>query len=226
MSAIAYWNEFKSKLSGFFQKNRKLVTIGGTVVLVVAGLFLFWSLYWQPKRETEAGSKLAKLHHYFEKDSFDVVLNGIKGRKNFATAPKIADDYSWTKKGKEAALMAGLAYMRTGKYEKAISYLDKTDAHDMILAPSIEAAKAGCYAELGKLDKAAKQYEKAAEMGNNDFTAQFYKKAGIHYELAKSYKDALRCYEKIKAHYATTPEGSDIEKYIYKAKGLAGELNN
>lgn len=225
MSAQLYWNQIKSQVTGFYEKNKKSTQLIGGGIIAVIALSVFWTSYWHPKREKEAAVKIAKLHHYFETDSFLVVLNGIKG-KNMATAPEIADDYWLTQKGKEAALMAGLSYLATEKWEKAIKYLDKTNPKDLILGPSIIAAKATCYAELGKLEKAAGLYESAAEKGKNEFTAQYYKKAGIHFELANEYKSALRCFEKIKTHYSQTPEASDIDKYIYRVKGLLGELNN
>ncbi len=225
MSTENFWNRYTGKLRNFYANNRKITNIIGGTALVVVGLILFWTLYWHPKRENEAATKLAKLHHYFDTDSFNIVLNGIKG-KRMTTAPEIADSYGFTNKGKEAALMAGLAYLHTNKFEKALKYLDKADADDILLGPSIVAAKAGCYAELNKPEKAASTYEKAADWGKNEYTAQFLKKAGIQYELAKDYKSAVRCYERLRNEFSKTPEASDIDKYIYRAKGYLGELNN
>lgn len=225
MSVNNIWTRFQNRLSGLYNENKNIANIvGGSIIFIVASI-LFWSLYWHPKREHEAALKVAKLQHYMETDSFAVILNGIKGKK-MATAPQIADSYFLTKKGKEAALMSGIAYLHTAKYEKAIKYFDKTDAHDLALAPAIQAAKGSCYAELGKPEKAAKLYEKAAEMGDNEFTSQFYKKAGIQYDIAKDYKSAIRCFEKLKSKFGKTAEGTDIEKYIYRLKGYLGELNN
>ncbi len=225
MSTENIFNRISSEVGNYYTNNKKNTNIIGGTLLLLGGLIAFWTLYWHPKRENDAALKLAKLHHYFDSDSFNIVVNGIKGKK-IATAPNIADSYGFTKKGKEAALMAGLSFMHTGKFEKAIKYLDKSDANDLLLAPAIISAKAACYAELGKPDKAAKQYEKAAELGNNDYTSQFLKKAGIQYELAKDYKSAIRCWEKLRQSFGKSPEASDIEKYIYRAKGLLGELNN
>lgn len=225
MSTENSLNRYVGIVRDYYTKNRKITNIIGGTALAVIALFLFWTLYWHPKRESQAATKLAKLAHYFETDSFNIVLNGIKGKK-MTTAPEIADSYGFTKKGKEAALMAGLSFMHTGKFEKALKYLDKANAGDILLGPSIVSAKAACYAELGKSDKAAASYEKAAEWGKNEYTSQFLKKAGIQFELAKDYKSAIRCYEKLRSDYSKTPEASDIEKYIYRAKGYLGELNN
>jgi tetratricopeptide (TPR) repeat protein len=220
----------KAAVASFYGSNKKVLNIALPVLILIIGAAIFWTEYWKPKQESEAGAKLARLQHYFAKDSFDVVLKGIKGKK-MATAPQIADDYGYTKKGKEAALMAAIAYMQTGKFEKAIKYYDKTDVNDIILAPSILAGKASCYSELGKNDKAAKLYEEAGDLGKNDYCMQFYFYAGNLFELSKEYKSAVRCYEKIKSQMGNRPTGlreidnNEIDKYISKAKGLAGELN-
>jgi tetratricopeptide (TPR) repeat protein len=231
MTAENFWHRITDRASGFYTNNRKVFNITGISVVVIAGLIVFWSFYWHPQREQEAALKLSKLHHYFETDSFAVVVNGIKGKK-MATAPQIADDYGFTAKGREAALMAGLSYMKLAKWDKAVKYLDKAKADDMILGPSILAAKATCYAELGKVEKAAETYEKAGKLGDNLYTAVYYRQAGIHYEKAGNLKAALRCYETIQTNYKSaygqdqSSELKYIEQDIYKVKGLLGELNN
>jgi tetratricopeptide (TPR) repeat protein len=214
----------KDSASSFYAENKKTINLAGGVILTITALALFWSLYWHPKRESEAAAKLAPLHHYFEKDSFDVVLKGIKGKK-MMTAPEIADAYSLTSKGKEAAMMAGLAYMQTGKFEKAISYLEKAEAKDQFLSAALLNAKAACYAEMGKMEKAAGYFAEAGAQSKSDFSAQYWKSAGMHYEMAESYGKALECYEKIKYEYSASQEASDIDKYIYKVKALQGDFN-
>ena len=128
-------------------------------------------------------------------------------------------------KGKEAALVAGLSYLKKAEYKKGLDYLDKFSANDALLGPSIIAAKAACKSGLGELEKAASLYEKAARLGDNEYTSIYFQKAGVHYELSKNYSAALACYEELDNKYGTTREGQDAEKYIYRLKGLMGELN-
>lgn len=214
----------RSSVKEYYAGNKKVVTLAGSTILSVVTLSLFWSLYWHPNRESEAAAKLAPLHHYFEKDSFSVVLKGIKGKK-MMTAPEIADAYFLTDKGKEAAMMAGLAYLHTGKYDKAIDYLNKANPEDQFLGAAILNAKAACYAEMGKIKEAADLYAEAGSKSKSEFAAQYWKSAGIHYEMAESYSSALDCFEKIKNEYSASAEASDIDKYIYKVKALKGDFN-
>jgi len=214
----------RASLNTFYSGNRKVVTLSGITILSVVSISSFWSSYWHPQRESEAAAKLAPLHHYFDKDSFNVVLKGIKGKK-MMTAPEIADSYFLTDKGKEAAMMAGIAYMQTGKFDKAITYLDKANPNDQFLSAGVLGAKAACYAELGKLEKAADIYAEAGSKSESDFSAQYWKNAGMHYEMAESYGKALECYEKIKNEFSASSEASDIDKLIYKVKALQGDFN-
>jgi hypothetical protein len=68
-------------------------------------------------------------------------------------------------------------------------------------------------------------FERASSVAENDFSAMYLKKAGVHYEMAGEFKDALRCYNVIADKYSTSSEGSDIDKYVYKMKAKLGELN-
>ena len=82
-----------------------------------------------PQQESQAAEKLAKLEYYFMNDSTAMVLNGNKSLK-IESAPSIADSYSGTQKGSEAALMAGLTYLHTGEFQKALDYLDMAKMGD------------------------------------------------------------------------------------------------
>jgi tetratricopeptide (TPR) repeat protein len=115
--------------------------------------------------------------------------------------------------------------LKKAEYKKGVDYMDKFSANDALLGPSIIAAKAACKSGLGELEKAASLYEKAARLGDNEYTSIYFQKAGVHYEMSKNYSAALACYEELDNKYGTTREGQDAEKYIYRLKGLMGELN-
>lgn len=228
MSIQDKFKAFFSNLSANVKSSSKAVKITGIVILLLAVIGSVWGLWWFPKRQAEASELKAKLHFFFESDSMSVVLNGLKGKDKIVGAPEIAKKYWMTDAGKECAIMAAEAYMKTGKWQQAIDFYDKTNVRDPFLGPVILAAKAGCYAELKKYDKAGDLYFKAAEFGKNEITDKFYLYSGIHYELAKDYKSALRSYEFAKAKASDDaksiePDLGEIDKYIAKAKALAGK---
>ena len=195
------FTRWSDNISDWYLLNKKMVNIGSAAILLLVGLFAGYKYFWLPSKEKEAQTYIFKIRKAFDKDSFALVL---KGGRDYPSAQELADDFGGTQSGKEVALMAGISYARTGKF----------------------GALAACYAEKGDVEKAAKTYEAAADMGRNDFVAPYMlKMAGVHYEDAGNDKGALRCYERIASEYKTTTEGNDIEKYIYRVKARLGEFN-
>jgi tetratricopeptide (TPR) repeat protein len=218
------FTSIKTGITSYYEANKKRVQMIGLAAVALVGGAIYWTQFYMPSQEKEAEVKFAKLWHYFKTDSLDVVLKGDKANK-IMSAVEIADKYSMTAKGKEASLMAGLSYLKKGEFKKALDYLDNFNGGDAILGPSAIAAKAACYSGLGELSKAADLYEKAAKLGENEYTSAYYQKAAVHYELTKDYSSALSCYETLESKYSATREGQEAEKYIYRLKGLMGELN-
>lgn len=216
--------QFKEKFSAFYTANKKSIVIVSTVV--VAGITggYYWAMEYIPAQETKAAKALAPIHYYFKNDSMDIVLNGNKALK-VKSAKSVADEFGSTSKGKEAALMTSIAYMRAKKYEEALKYLDKSEANDEILSGAILNMKAVCYSNLGETEKAASNFAKAGDVAANEFSAEYYKRAGIHYETAENYEKALKYYQLIADKYPTSGVGTDINKYVYKMKAKLGEYN-
>ncbi len=216
-----------NNLKSYYDENRKKVNYISIGVIGITALIVGWNYYYLPKQEAEAAEKFKKIHNFFAKDSFDIVLKGDKKRK-ITSAVEIADKYSFTKKGNEAALVAGLAYLNKGDFDNALDYLNKVDAKDRGLNPAIIAAKATCYSEKGDYKKAAGLFERAAKESDNDLSAGYYVRAAQHYEKADKLSDALSCYETIAKKYSTAEDGRYLqtaELNIYRLKGLIGDLN-
>jgi len=218
----------RQSAGAFYNQNKKTVQMVGAAIVIIAGGSYYWYGVHMPAQESKAAEKLAKLEYYFMNDSTQMVLNGNKALK-IASAPSIADEFGGTKKGSEAALMAGLTYLHTGEFQKALDYLEMARMGDAVLGPQVLAAQAACYSELNDMGKAAKMYERAAKLGDNEFTARNYVKAAQHYTLNKDYKAALRCWQVLKDEYPLSQElGQDVQNadmYINQLKGLLGELN-
>jgi len=219
-SALNKWSE---NASDWYLVNKRKVNIVSGAVLLLIFIFVGYQYYWLPSKEKEAQGYIFKIRKAFAADSFQLVL---KGGKDYPSAQELADDFSGTQSGREAALMAGISYAKTGKYDDAIDYLKKVKFNDNFLSASARGALAYCYAEKGDISKAAKTYEEAANMSKNDLTApNMLKLAAAHYEDAGMDKDALRCYERIGKEYRLTQDGNDIDKFIYRVKARLGEYN-
>ncbi len=211
----------------FYETNKKMITyVGGGLALII-GAFCFFKFYYLPEQETEASNEIFWAQNYFEADSFNIALKGgvavmaPEGQKQIMGFEQIAEEYSMTKTGSLANYCAGICYLRTGKFEQAIEYLQKYDGDDEMVAPIAVGAIGDCNMELNKVDEAIKFYLKAAETKNNSFTTPFYlKKAGFAYEQKSNFSEALAIYERIQKEYSRSNEGKEIERDIAKVKAL------
>lgn len=214
-------------LQVFFEKNKKAITYGGGAILAIVAIFSFYKFYWLPGQETEANNEMYIAQSFFEKDSFNIALNGnvpvqtSNGQVTMVGFRDLADNYSSTKAGKLSNYYAGICLLRTGKFQEAIDYLEKFDGNDEMVAPMAIGATGDAYMELNNVDEAIKFYLKAAEKSTNDFTTpMFLKKAGFAYEQKANYTEALATYERLQSEYFKSTEARDIEKYIARVKVL------
>ena len=110
-------------------------------------------------------------------------------------------------------------YLNTADYNKAVEYRKSFKGTDVLVSSLALGALADAYMELDKVAEAAAAYEKAANKSENTLTSPMYLlRAGMAYEMAGNYQQALNVYNKIKKDYPTSNEGFSIEKYIARAQ--------
>lgn len=211
----------------FYEKNKKAIQYGGGAILAIVALFSFYKFMWLPGQEKEAANEAFFAQTYFEKDSFNLALNGganvqtADGPKVMLGFKDIADSYGSTKTGQVANYYAGICLLRTGKFEEAIEYLEKYNGSDEMLAPVAIGAIGDANMELNKIDEAIKFYLKAADKSTNNFTTPIYlKKAAFAYEQKANYTEALATYERLKNEFGKSTEAREVEKYIARVKTL------
>ena len=205
-----------TKTERFIEENQKIISIVvGAIVIVVAGYLAFNKFYIQPKEE-EALSQMFMAENYFEKDSFNLAINGDGNYLGFLD---IIEDYGITKSANRAKYYAGISYLHLGQYNEAIDFLKKFKTDDLLLGPVKEGAIGDAMLELGNKEDALSQYEKAYNLTDNELTTPVYKmKAGNLLETLNKPEEALALYEEIKKDYPTTSEGTNIDKYIARVK--------
>ncbi len=205
-----------TKTEQFIEDNQKMISyVVGGIILVVAAYLGFNKLYLQPK-EDEALSQMFMAENYFERDSFNLAINGDGNYLGFLD---IIDDYGITKSANRAKYYTGVSYLHLGQFEDALDYLNDFKTDDLLLAPVAEGAKGDAYLELGEQDNALKQYKKAYAASDNELTTPVYMmKAAALLESMDELKDALALYEDIKAKYPTSTEGTNADRYIARVK--------
>jgi tetratricopeptide (TPR) repeat protein len=155
----------------------------------------------------------------FGRDSFQLALdNPGGGYEGFAA---LADKYGASKAGNACKYYAAICNLQTGKFDEAISYMEKFDAAGEIL-PAIKYGVLGdCYSEKQDFAKALDYYEKAADAAGVDVVAIYYlKKLGMLNEHEGKKDAAYKAYERIRRDYPNPQisDWRDIDKYIYRTK--------
>ena len=205
-----------TKTEQFIEDNQKIITYAvGGIILIVAAYLGFNRFYLHPK-EVEANSQMFMAENYFEKDSFNLAINGDGNYLGFLD---IVDEYGMTKAANRASYYLGVSYLHLGQFEEALDYLNDFKTDDILLAPVTEGAKGDAYLELGEANTALKHYRKAYNMSDNELTAPVYMmKAAKVLETQDELEKAVALYEQIKEKYPTSPEATNVDRYIARAK--------
>ena len=193
----------------FIEKNQKLLVRGVLVIIIVVGVILGYYRFYKAPMEEEALKQMFVAENLFEKDSFNMALNGDGNAPGFL---EIIDKYSSTPSGNLANYYAGICYLHLGDNQKFSS-------DDVIFSSMVTANLGDAYMQLGDFKKASSYYQKATTGTTNMATTPvIMMKAGLAFEKANDYKSALNMYERLEKEFPASYEARDIEKYITRAK--------
>lgn len=205
-----------TKAEQFVIDNQKAIIVVLAILLVAVVAFFGAKKYYFEPREEEAQASIYHAEQYFENDNFATALNGDGNYLGFAD---IINEFGGTKTANLAKYYAGICCLNTGDYNKAIEYLKSYKGKDVLVSSLALGAMADAYMELDNIAEAAKCYLSAATKSENSFTSPMYLlRAGMAYEMAGDYQNAINMYNMIKADYPNSNEGFSIEKYIARAQ--------
>ena len=204
----------------FIEDNSKIISYVVLGAILIVLLYLgFNRLYLKPLEE-EASGQMFMAEKFFERDSFNLALNGYGTYPGFL---QINEDYGMTKAANLSNYYAGICYLQLGDYENAIDYLEDFDTEDLLIGSAKYSSLGDAYVELGDYDRAVKSFKKGIDDYTNDFsTPILLKKAGLSYEEAGEYENAIEVYEQIKTEFPDATEARDIDKYIARARRQVG----
>ena len=205
-----------TKSEQFIEDHQKTLTFVALGALVIVSLYLSFQKFYIEPQENDARNNMFVAEQYFQRDSFNLALNGDGNYFGFID---IISDYKMTKAANLSKYYAGICNLHLGDYETAISYLKSFSSSDMMISSVANGAIGDAYSELGEYSKAISYYEKAANTKPNEFSSPIYlSKAAQLYEEEGNYAKALAIYEEIKADYPKSQEGRNVEKLIARAK--------
>jgi len=205
-----------SKTEQFIENNQqKIIKVIGIIFATIILVIGIKNFYLKPL-ENEAQSEMFMAELYFQKDSFNLALNGDGEYLGFLD---ISNDFSLTKSGNLANYYAGLCFLHLADYENAISYLKDFSSNDIIISSLALGCIGDAYVELGDNEKALKYYKNAVNNSDNQFTSPRYLfKQAMIYESQQEYSKALKIYNLINDEYKNSNEAAGIEKYISRAE--------
>lgn len=196
----------------FIEDNQKMLTNILLGILVIALLIIAGNRYILKPKNMEAAASMYMAERYFERDSFNLALNGYGTFPGFLD---IMDEYSITKSAKLARYYAGICFKETGDYQSAVDNLSKFKTSDLMVGAAAQSSLGDAYTGLGEYNKAVKAYLEGANKYENSFTTPIIlKKAGIVYEEQGELEKALDIYRRISTDYPDSAEGREMKKYI------------
>lgn len=208
------------KVEDIFEKNKKLLTIIGGIIVGVMALYYAYN-YYTETQEKEAQAAMADAVFSFEADSLSQALKGQGGNEGLLA---IADNYGSTKAGKLANLYAGIALMNQGNFKDAIDRLGNFSSSDQVVQGRAYCLMGDCYAELKNTSEAITYYKKASDYKPNKFaTPGYLMKLANAYLEAKDNKSAIETYNTIIDKYPSSMENVMAKKGKSRLEAEAGE---
>jgi tetratricopeptide (TPR) repeat protein len=200
------------KAEDFYNKNKKVISIGLLAVVVIVGGFFAYNRFIKAPNEKKAQEMVFHAQQNFAVDSFKLALNGDGNNYGFL---QVISKYGGTKAGNLAKYSAGVCYVRLGEFQKGIDQLKSFSGGDKLVQAYAYGLIGDAYMELNKTEDGIDYYKKAGHYSDNDLTAPMYLfRAGLALEKAGKTQDAVTIYKEIKEKYPQTNEGRDMDKYL------------
>ena len=200
-----------------FVAHHKGIVLGGAITLALIVVGFFGYRYYKNTQETQAQNNMFQAVHYFEADSLNLALNGDGNNLGFLA---IIDEYKITDAANLANFYAGAAYLKQGKYDLAILYLEDYNANDLLVQPRAYSLIGDAYMELQDYENAASFYQKAADHKSNKyFTPRYLMKAALAYEKANNKDAAIEAYSEIIDKYWDSEQYQEARKFKARLGG-------
>jgi len=201
------------KARTFYEENKKNISIGVTVIAVLAVATVFYINNERANNE-RATTELGKVYGLYDSGQYQQAIDGVPER-NIAGLKSIVSNYGGTKAGNMARFYLADTYYQLGRYEDALPEFEAFSPNEPTLGVSRLAGIAECYEAQGKYADAAEHYDRAASKYPNDVTvAENLSDAARNYVLAGQKERALELYKRLRKNYPTTPYGREADRYI------------
>ena len=201
----------------FFEKNSKMVITAIVVIFVLAAAIFGYRKAIVEPRNNKAQEMLFEAQYQFESQNADFAL-ALNGNENTPGFVQVIEQYGNTPAGNLAQMYAAACSLRLGELDKAESYIAKFNDVKGIPGQIVNAMAAGIKGDIavekGDFESAAKLFEKAAKISDNNFSAPMYlRKAAMAYNAIGQADKAQELYKHILDTYPTSYDSREANKF-------------
>ena len=202
----------------FFEKNSKMVVVAIVVIFALAAAIFGYKKVIVEPRMTKAQEMLFEAQYQFESQNADfaLALNGDENTPGFA---QVVEQYGNTPAGNLARMYAAACSLRLGEFAQAQSYINSFKNVKGVPGEIINAMAAGIKGDIavekGDNAAAAKLFEQAAKVSENDFTTPMYlRKAALAYTAMGNEAKAAELMKKINDEYPASYDAREAMKLV------------
>lgn len=176
--------EYSSRFMHFYNNNKATVIGGGIGIVAAIGLVIGYVIY-SGQQDQEAAVLLGIAEQELMMGNFEEALHGNDEEFTLGFV-QIANNYRRTDSGNLANYYAAVSEFELGNYEEALNHIDRFSPPRGILGVAAISMQANILLELEEYERAAQQFERAANWDKNESTtpenllesAQAYAEAG------------------------------------------------
>ena len=199
----------------FFEKNSKMVVVAIVVIFALAAAIFGYKKVIVEPRMNKAQEMLFEAQYQFESQNADFAL-ALNGNENTPGFAQVVEQYGNTPAGNLARMYAAACSLRLGEFDQAQSYINSFKNVKGVPGEIINAMAAGIKGDIavekGDNAGAAKLFEQAAKVSENDFTTPMYlRKAALAYSAMG---DAAKAEELLKVINEQYPASYDAREAI------------
>ena len=169
-------------------------------------------------RMNKAQEMLFEAQYQFESQNADFAL-ALNGNENTPGFAQVVEQYGNTPAGNLARMYAAACSLRLGEFDQAQSYINSFKNVKGVPGEIINAMAAGIKGDIavekGDNATAAKLFEQAAKVSENDFTTPMYlRKAALAYTAMGNEAKAAELMKKINDEYPASYDAREAMKLV------------
>ena len=202
----------------FFEKNSKMVVVAIVVIFALAAAIFGYKKVIVEPRMTKAQEMLFEAQYQFESQNADFAL-ALNGNENTPGFAQVVEQYGNTPAGNLARMYAAACSLRLGEFAQAQSYINSFKNVKGVPGEIINAMAAGIKGDIavenGDNAAAAKLFEQAAKVSENDFTTPMYlRKAALAYAAMGNDAKATELMKVINEQYPASYDAREAIKLV------------